>query len=147
MPAEFNSLGTSKKIKIAVACGCEKLRKAIVHLLSSHNELQIVILAEKGENLLGQLNGNCVDILLVDVRMTLTSGVRVAKIIKEKYCYIKIIAIAQYDDEADVIEMGGLGVKSYIGMKYFYDIGKVLKIVSEGGVYFPDEIGSIIQAI
>ena len=81
----------------------------------------------------------------MDIRMPVMDGFESTKIIREKYPTIKIIAFTTFDLENNIIEMSKLGVKSFLNKDRCEDLARVVRIVHEGGVYFPDNVAEILQ--
>jgi len=134
------------KIKIAIADDHKAFRKAIIRTIHIEKDLEVIIEAENGADLLRQIEIKTPDIVLMDIRMPVMNGVEATDKIKEHYPQIKVIAYSQYDLEGNIIEMYVHGVKSFIGKEdETEELFKAVRIVYEGGVYMTDRSAEIVQ--
>lgn len=135
------------KIKIALVDDCEQFRKAIIRLIHLENDLQVVLEAENGYDLLEQLQIVSPDVILMDIRMPQMNGIEATRKVIERYPYHKIIAFSQYDQERNIVLMNVEGVKSFIGKEDDPDeLLKAIRIVYMGGVYMTEKAATIIQS-
>jgi DNA-binding NarL/FixJ family response regulator len=134
-------------ITVAWADDNKKFRE---HILGHLDEvagtwLDVIAVTNNGEELLSFLSQTQTDIVLLDIRMPRMDGIQTAKLIREKYPEIKIIAFTEFDFEANVAEMYKIGVKSFVAKSKPQDLVRAIKIVNEGGVYLPDSIANVLQ--
>lgn len=134
------------KIKIGIAEDHQGFRGIILKLLQEETDMEIIIEAINGKDLLDQLNSKQPDIILMDVRMPIMDGIMATQLIKEKFPNIKIIALTQFNIPSNIIEMNKLGIRSFLGKEYADKLGDVIRIVNNGGVYFSSEVAEILQA-
>jgi DNA-binding NarL/FixJ family response regulator len=134
-----------KKIRIAVAEDHLSTMLAIQTLLSACQDIEVVLKAVNGKDLIKQLESTPADIILMDLSMPLMNGIAATKIVRTKYPQIKIIANTFFDQEKNIIEMNRLGVKSFVSKGDGTELMRAIETVSQGGVYFPDEIAKVIQ--
>lgn len=134
------------KIKIAIADDHREFRKAIIRTIQLEKDFEVIIEAENGANLLGQLKIKTPDIVLMDIRMPIMNGVEATDEIKEHYPYLKVIAYSQYDLESNIIEMYAHGVKSFVGKEdEIEELFKAIRTVSNGGAYMTSRSAQIVQ--
>ena len=107
--------------------------------------LKMIYMADNGEELLNFLKLKQPDVVLLDIRMPKMDGIRTAKMIRDKHPEVKIIAFTEFDLEDNVVEMYKVGVKSFVAKSQPEDLVRAIKIISEGGVYLPDEIAKILH--
>ncbi|MBX2964562.1 MAG: response regulator transcription factor [Cyclobacteriaceae bacterium] len=135
-----------KKIKLAIADDHEKFRKAIIRTIQLEKDLEVIIEAENGADLLKQLKIKIPDIILMDIRMPIMNGIEATDEIKEHYPHLKVIAYSQYDLESNIIEMYAHGVKSFIGKEdELEELFKAIRTVSDGGAYMTSHSAQLIQ--
>lgn len=134
------------KIKVAVVEDHEKFRKTFINFLKSENDIEIIIEAENGSALLDMLKEKMPDVILLDIQMPIMDGFEVVKILQLQYPHIKIIVFTQFDNEANIINMLKLGINSFVSKNQAERVPTVIKIVYNGGSYYPDEIAAIIQS-
>ena len=134
------------KIKLAIADDHEKFRRAIIRTIHLENDLEVIIEAENGIDLLKRLETKLPDIILMDIRMPIMNGIEATDQIKELYPHQKIIAYSQYDLEENIIQMNIHGVKSFIGKEDEpEELFKAIRIVYNGGVYMTSHSAQIVQ--
>lgn len=93
-----------EKIKIGIADDHQLFRKGMISMLSSEENLEFVIEANNGQDLLNLLKtAPTPDIILLDLRMPELDGVETMDVLKVDYPDIKTIIISVHDDQ-DIIE-------------------------------------------
>jgi DNA-binding NarL/FixJ family response regulator len=133
-------------IKLGIVDDHNQFRKALKRLIHTEKDIEVILEADNGQDLIEKLQDVQPDIVLMDIRMPLMNGTEASLILREKYPAIKIIAFSQYDQEENIIEMNIHGVKSFIGKEDHYEeLFKAIRIVHSGGVYMTDRSASIIQ--
>lgn len=134
------------KIKLAIADDHEKFRKEIIRIIHLENDLEVILEAANGTDLLEQLKIKTPDVILMDIRMPFMDGIEATEKINELYPHLKIIAYSQYDQEENIIKMNIHGVKSFIGKEDEpEELFKAIRIVHDGGLYMTDNAALIIR--
>lgn len=120
--------------------------KLFIRTIHLENDLDVIIEAENGADLLEQLEIKTPDIVLMDIRMPVMNGVEATDEISEHYHHIKVIAYSQYDLESNIIEMYAHGVKSFVGKEDEpEELFKVIRLVHDGGAYLTSRSARIVQ--
>ena len=103
-------------IHIAIADDEALFRKGMRLILEKNEGLKVIIEAEHGVDLLDQLKTveQLPDILLLDLKMPVMTGVEVAKILRQDYPDIKIIVISTHYSRAFIINMIELSAVAYL---------------------------------
>jgi two-component system, NarL family, response regulator DegU len=134
------------KIKLAIADDHETFRKAIIRTIQLEKDLEVIIEAENGVDLLKKLKIRTPDIILMDIRMPVMNGVEATDEIKEHYPHLKVIAYSQYDLQSNIIEMYAHGVKGFVGKEDEpEELFKAIRTVSDGGAYMTSRSAQIVQ--
>lgn len=133
-------------IRLGIAEDFRPIRDAVIARLSESDDLSVLIAADHGKQLLEMLEFNMVDVVLMDIKMPVMDGFQTTSILRERFPQIKVIAFTQFDGYNNIVEMNKLGVKSFLLKENIDSLTRVIKIVNDGGIYFPDAIGSIIQS-
>ncbi|NOT74881.1 MAG: response regulator transcription factor [Cyclobacteriaceae bacterium] len=133
------------KLKIAIAEDNLRFRTAFQRYLKEQQDLEFVIVAENGADLLLQLESVIADVVLLDIRMPVMDGFEAARLIRKKFPDIKIAVLTQFDIEENIIEMNRIGINSFIGKDQVEEIPRILDIIGQGGVYYPDRVAEIIK--
>lgn len=106
---------TETKIKVAVADDQKIFRNGFVRMLHDVDNLEVVIEANNGKELINALTNRPVDLVFVDFRMPQMNGMSAIKIIHKKYPEIKILMLSSYSDDEfveDAIKNGAHGYLS-----------------------------------
>ena len=135
------------KIKLAIVDDHKMFRESTVKLIETEKDLEVVLEAENGMQLLEQLKTITPDIILMDIQMNVMDGFEATKVVNELYPTIKIIVLTLYDNGTNIIDMYRLGVQSLIGKEEHYnELFLAVKTVSNGGCYMTTTCKEIIQA-
>jgi len=133
-------------IKLAIAEDNKYFREALKKLIRTEKDMEVILEADNGVDLLEKLKDVQPEIILMDIRMPLMNGIEASLILSQLYPSIKIIAFSQYDQEENIIEMNIHGIKSFIGKEDNPDeLFKAIRIVYSGGVYMTDRAAKIVQ--
>ncbi len=101
-------------IKIAIADDHTMFCDGIKSVLESADEFSVVKIVENGQLLLDFLAKNEVDIVLMDINMTVVNGVEASRKVLKLYPKIKIIVLSMYKKPAIIKELLELGVHAYV---------------------------------
>jgi DNA-binding NarL/FixJ family response regulator len=135
-----------RKIRIAIADDHKMFRESITKLIATDEDMEVILEAESGKQLLEQLKTRTPDIVLMDIQMEEMDGFEATKKVNELYPTIKIIILTLYDNESNIIEMYRLGVQSLIGKEeHFNELFLAIRTVSNGGCYMTATCKEIIQ--
>ncbi|MBN8577392.1 MAG: response regulator transcription factor [Cytophagales bacterium] len=135
------------KIQLAIVDDHEMVRKAFRRLLNLENDLEVMLEAENGIDLLQKLPKSNPEIILMDIRMPKMNGIEATDKVLSQYQNIKIIAFTQFDDEQNIIEMYSRGAKAFLCKQCEpEELFKVIRIVHKGGAYLTDQNLKIIQS-
>ena len=134
-------------IKIAITDDQQLFREGLTFIIQQHVDLEIVLEAAHGQDLLDQLEQAAVrpDVVLLDIKMPKMDGMECAKILKQRYPKIKIITLTVYDQEDYVLHLLDLGVNGYLRkLTSGKDVCKAIRTVMDKGYYFDDFVTQIM---
>lgn len=137
---------SKSKIKVAVAEDHEVFRTHFIHFLKSANDFEVVIEAGNGAVLIAELDNAVPDIIILDIRMPILDGFAVARLVRLKYPFIKILVLTQFDNDRNIIEMFKIGVSSFLSKNQLEEVPRVLEIINNGGSYYPDDVTKVLQS-
>lgn len=135
-------LTLSPQIKLAIVDDHQIVIDGLKALLRGHPQFEVVVECNHPEQMELILATQPVDILLTDIMMPIMDGAQLAKLVKEQFPHIKILAlsmsgqgelVSKMIDESDI---AGYVLKN-IGKQEL--IGAIEKIAT-GGVYFSDVV-------
>lgn len=139
----------SNLIKIALTDDELLFRKGILFMLEREENIEVIVEASNGEQLLNFLDENpknLPDIILMDLKMPLLNGVEATKIIQKKYPEIKIIALTSYDSKPFILNMIQEGASSYLVKNDSpKDMINTINEVHKNGFHYNESIMKILQ--
>jgi two-component system nitrate/nitrite response regulator NarL len=134
------------RIKLAIADDNEFFRSSLIQFLSSQDDIECVIAAENGLDLLERLKSVLPLIILMDLRMPIMDGIEAASHIRSEYPFIKVIALSQYDCEENIIKMYANGVRSFIQKdEPIEELLRAIRASHENGLYMTEKIMKVIS--
>ena len=134
------------KIKLAIVDDHKMFLQSTVKLIETEKDMEVILEAENGIQLLELLKSITPDIILMDIRMPKMNGFEASYRVRELYPEIKIIAFSQYDYEDNIIKMNIRGVKSFIGKNdHPSELFKAIRTVYGSGAYMTNLSLEIIQ--
>ena len=101
-------------IKVAIADDHKIFRKGVILSLKPYHNIQFVLEAENGEELIqGVANANP-DIILMDLKMPVKDGIETTKYINKHFPSIRILILTMYEDERFVGHLMDSGANGYL---------------------------------
>lgn len=145
---DSNKLLAQRKIRLAIAEDFVKLQDALIKSFSHEPEIEIVLMANNGEELLAKLKvlNQLPDVILMDIRMPVMNGIVATDRVLAEYPFIKVIAFSVYDNEANIIDMYMHGAKGFVAKdRGLNEVAKAIKMVRDGHSYVTSEALEVIQ--
>jgi DNA-binding NarL/FixJ family response regulator len=99
---------------IAIAEDHTIFRKALKGFLTQQRNIDVIIEASNGSELLEELKSNSVDILLTDLYMPEVNGAEAVKLVKTMYPDIKVIVMSMHTDPHMINRLLDEGIYAYI---------------------------------
>lgn len=137
------------KIKIVLADDEELFRIGMSHILSKHEQIEVVFQASNGAELLEYLNGTSEfpDIIIMDIKMPRLNGVEATKLISNKYPVIRIIALTTYNTKPFIRNMIDVGASAYlVKNSHTEDVLKTIQQVYYNGFYYDQHVLDALRA-
>lgn len=135
-------------MKIAITDDEVLFRKGIAMILNDNDDMEIIIEASNGQELLDQLNtaNSLPDVLLLDLNMPVLNGIETAKILQKNFASIKIIILSTYFSKAFIINMIELGAAAYLPKNTEPEIvEKTIREVHDKGFSYGDKVMQVIR--
>ncbi len=101
-------------IKVAIADDHKIFRKGVVLSLRPYTNIQFVLEAENGEELLAGIPDAQPDVVLMDLRMPKKDGIETTKAISKQYPDIRVLVLTMYEDERFVSHLMENGANGYL---------------------------------
>lgn len=102
------------EIKIAIADDHKIFRKGVILSLKPYTNLEFILEADNGEDLLANIPSAMPDVVLCDLKMPVKDGIDTTKIITKEYPKIRVIILTMYEDERFVSHLMDCGAAGYL---------------------------------
>ncbi|QEM05130.1 response regulator transcription factor [Mucilaginibacter rubeus] len=134
-----------KPIKIAIADDYTIYRDGLKIGLTQDENLEVMLEAGDGEDLIKGIETNMPDVIIMDLKMPVMDGMEATKHIKKKYPDMKILVVTMYDDEKFVIHLMEIGANGYLLKNAeAEEIRKAIYSVHETGYYFNNIVSNAL---
>src|SRR5688572_25765708 len=104
----------SKAIKLAVVDDQHLFRKGILSMLKDFPELNVVIEAKDGADLLEQLKKKTAEVILLDLEMPNMNGFEATELVSARYPDSKIIILTTHNEESFIYHLIRKGARGFI---------------------------------
>ena len=133
------------KIKIAIADDYKIYRDGLKVHLSSDEQLEVVLEADNGEELLKGLPEAKPDVIIMDLKMPIMDGMEATKEVRKKFASIKVLVVTMYEDDKFIIHMMENGANGYL-LKNTEpeELQRSIYSVYETGYYFNDLVNKAL---
>jgi DNA-binding NarL/FixJ family response regulator len=101
-------------IKIGIADDHKIFRKGVILSMRQYTNLEFVMEAENGDDLLAQIPEHMPDIILCDLKMPIKDGIDCTKTITKLYPSIRVIILTMYEDDRFVGHLMDCGAAGYL---------------------------------
>lgn len=133
------------KIRIAIADDYKIFREGLKVGLSSDEDLEVMMEADNGEDLLKALEKETPDVILMDLKMPIMDGMEATKEVRKKYPSIKVLVVSMYEDDKFIIHLMENGANGYLLKNTEPDeIRRSIYAVHENGYYFNDLVNKAL---
>lgn len=135
-------------LRIAVTDDHVLFRKSLKLLINSFGNMEAVVGASNGKELLDKLETVSVDILLLDLQMPEMDGFETCRRINELYPDIKILVLTLRNDAETIKEVMKLGIQGYFTKNTDpSELKNAILKLNDDGFYFEKSLTAIIQHI
>lgn len=117
------------------------VRQGIKMMLEQQQHIQVVAEASNGQEAIEQLGRTVVDLILLDIRMPVMTGLEATAIIRKRWSHIKIIVLTTFNDDEYTVEALKQGVHGFL-LKTA-DSDKLISAIEScmnGGMPIQDEV-------
>lgn len=83
-------------------------------VLNQEEDLQVVGTAENGQVAIAQVAALQPDVVLMDIRMPVMTGIEATRLIAEQYPTVKVLVLSTFDDDRDIAQSMRAGAKGYL---------------------------------
>jgi DNA-binding NarL/FixJ family response regulator len=85
------------RIRIAIADDQELIRSALSAMIEAHDDLEVVLEASDGAELLESVRGRRVDVVLMDIRMPRLDGIATTERLLGEHAGTRVLVLTTYD--------------------------------------------------
>ena len=134
-----------KPITIGIADDYKIFRDGLKLCFNTDPNLNVILEADNGEELMEALKTQQPDIIIMDLNMPLLDGMEATKQIRKKYEHVKILVVTMYDNDKFIIHLMENGAHGYL-LKNAEpkEIIKAIYAVMENGYYFNDLVNKAL---
>lgn len=111
-----------QNIKVLIVDDEKLIREGLKLILSTYKDIEVVGMAENGDEALKFCQNNLVNVVLMDIRMPICNGVLGTRIIKENFKDIKILVLTTFNDGEYIHEALKHGASGYLLKDSSYDV-------------------------
>ncbi|MEX0273837.1 MAG: response regulator [Flavobacteriaceae bacterium] len=134
-------------IQIIIADDHEIVLEGIISLIDPNDGIEIKGTASNGEQVVPLLEGNQVDIAVLDINMPGIDGIDLTKLIKEKHPSVKILILSMYNEIGYIRKAIEAGAHGYIlKNKGKEEFTTAIKEIHQGRDYFGEEVKTTLIA-
>jgi DNA-binding NarL/FixJ family response regulator len=132
-------------IKLAIADDYKIFREGLKVGLSSDENLDVMMEADNGEELLKAMETTVPDVIIMDLKMPVMDGMEATKLIRKKHPSVKVLVVTMYEDDKFIIHLMENGANGYLLKNAEPDeIRKSIYAVHENGYYFNDLVNKAL---
>src|SRR5947209_5833151 len=103
-----------KLIQLAIADDHKIFRDGIRMAMKNREFIRIIWEAEDGKDMMHKLKLKRPDVLIMDIKMPETDGIKALQLIRKEYEELKIIILSMYDDKETITRMMEFGANAFL---------------------------------
>jgi len=134
-----------KLIQLALADDHKIFRDGIRMAMKNREFIRIIWEAEDGKDMMHKLKLKKPDVLIMDIRMPETDGIKALQLIRKEYEDVKVIILSMYDDKETITKMMEYGANAYLAKTADPDeIYKAIITCMNDDFYFNDLVNAAV---
>jgi two-component system, NarL family, response regulator LiaR len=136
-------------IRILIIDDHAMLRKGLATFLMSYDDLELVGEAANGKEGLALCAEKQPDVVLMDLMMPIMDGITAARLMRQDFPHIKVIALTSFGEERLIKDVLEAGVISYLFKKVSADdMAKAIRAAHQGiSTYAPEVTEILVQSV
>lgn len=133
----------SQKKRIAVVDDQYLFRQGLISLLKEYDDLEVIMEASNGKELLKNLKSEQPDIVLLDLEMPIMDGIEATIALKQNYPEVKIIILSMHTDDEFITHLLEKGASGFLPKdKDIEEVVNAIYSVLENGYYFDVQVSN-----
>jgi len=134
-----------ERITVLVADDHEIVRKGIVALLASEEDIEVIGEARDGHEALSLAETSQPDVVVMDLSMPGLNGIEATRLIKKRVPATEVLALSMYDDEQYVHRVLTAKAKGYLVKDTaVQELVSAIRAVSQGKAYLSPSISKLV---
>jgi DNA-binding NarL/FixJ family response regulator len=134
-----------KSIQLALADDHKIFRDGVKMALKGRDFLRVLWEADDGKDMMHKLKLKTPDVLIMDINMPETDGVKALQLIRKEYEDLKIVILSMYDDKETITKMMEYGANAYLAKTAdAEEIYKAILTCMNEDFYFNDLVNSAV---
>ena len=101
-------------IKLGIIDDHKIFRNGLKATLEDCEDLDLILEASNGKELVGLLTDKLPDVLLMDIKMPEMDGIQTATYVHQHYKHIKILALSMFNEDKYIVDMMKAGASGYL---------------------------------
>ncbi|MCU1335261.1 MAG: two component transcriptional regulator, LuxR family [Bryobacterales bacterium] len=131
-------------IRILVAEDHLIARVGVTSIINMQSDMKVVAEAVNGQQALQLFRKHLPEVVLLDIRMPVLSGLEAAAAIRTEFPDARMIALTTYGGDEDIRRALAAGVKAYLTKDVLHgELLKAIRAVHAGQVYLPARLAAI----
>ena len=104
----------SEKIKVMLVDDEQLIRSGLKIMLETYPDIEVIHQAGNGQEAFECCQIEVPDVVLMDIRMPISTGIEGTKLIKEAYPEVKIVMVTTFQDTEYIVEAMQYGASGYL---------------------------------
>ena len=104
----------SEKIKVMLVDDEQLIRSGLKIMLETYPDIEVIHQARNGREAFKCCKKEVPDVVLMDIRMPVSTGIEGTKLIKEAYPEVKIVMVTTFQDTEYIVEAMQYGASGYL---------------------------------
>ena len=104
----------SEKIKVMLVDDEQLIRSGLKIMLETYPDIEVIHQAGNGREAFECCKSEVPDVVLMDIRMPVSTGIEGTKLIKEAYPEVKIVMVTTFQDTEYIVEAMQYGASGYL---------------------------------
>jgi DNA-binding NarL/FixJ family response regulator len=88
--------------------------QGLAAVLNQEDDLEVVGSAENGQIAIAQVKALQPDVVLMDIRMPVMTGIEATRLLAEQFPRVKVLVLSTFDDDRDIAQSVRAGAKGYL---------------------------------
>ena len=134
-----------RKTKIAICDDHTLFRVGMATILGQVNDVELILKAANGQELIDRMPGKMPDVVLLDLQMPVLDGTATVDHVREHWPLVKIIVLTMHDEDRMVLHLLEKGVCGYLLKDA--EAGEVetaIRKVMDDGVYITEFVSRVM---